>query len=112
MLPMVKAISIQDFITTYQAGSVPVVDVREAQEYVEGHVRGAIFAPMSRIHQYLPQVPRGTRVFVICRSGNRSETVAELLGVHGFDVTSVDGGTLAWIRAGHPVVTGRTPDGD
>lgn len=101
----------KDFIDRYAEG-VQVIDVREASEYVEGHVPGAVFTPMSRIAQYLPQIPRDEHVYVICRSGNRSRTVADFLTAQGFDVTSVSGGTDAWMISRQPVVTGETPSGD
>lgn len=108
---MTKTITMRDFIGAYADG-VTVIDVREAMEYVEGHVPGAIFTPMSQIAEYLPQIPRDQHVYVICRSGNRSKTVADFLTAQGFDVTSVSGGTDAWIISRQPVVLGRTPNGD
>jgi len=108
---MVDTIPMHEFITRYAEG-VTLIDVREAPEYVDGHVPGAVFTPMSRIHQYLTEIPRDEHVYVICRSGNRSKTVAEFLDAQGFEVTSVNGGTQAWEISGQPVVAGRTPNGD
>ena len=49
-------------------------------------------------------------MYVICRSGNRSRTVMDYLVRAGHDAYSVDGGTMAWISQGHPVVTGPNRD--
>ena len=45
-------------------------------------------------------------VNVICRSGKRSLVGAQALLDAGRDAVSVAEGTLGWIAAGHPVVTG------
>lgn len=97
-----------DFVAGYDETTV-VVDVREAAEYVAGHVPGAIFAPMSRIALHLAGLPRDRTVHVVCASGNRSGSMADLMAAQGIDAVSVDGGTEAWIAAGRPVVTGREP---
>ena len=102
---MDKTISTQEFLAAQQAGPVTVVDVREAQEYVEGHVPGAIFAPMSRIHQFLAQIPRDQALYVICRSGNRSASITRMMSEGGGFTHVVDagGGIRAWLGAGQPV---------
>jgi rhodanese-related sulfurtransferase len=43
---------------------------------------------------------------VICKVGGRSRKAAEFLRARGIDAVNVAGGTLAWIEAGEPVVTG------
>jgi rhodanese-related sulfurtransferase len=83
-----------------------VLDVREPAEYVTGHVPGAVLAPMSRITSALGPVPRDQVVHVICQSGNRSRSMADLLTSLGYDAVSVEGGTSAWVAAGWPVVRG------
>ncbi len=83
-----------------------VLDVREPGEYLAGHVPGAVLAPMSHITSSLDPVPRDRVVHVICQSGNRSRSMADLLVRLGYDAVSVDGGTAAWVAAGRPVVRG------
>ena len=43
---------------------------------------------------------------VICQSGNRSRSMADLLTALGYDAVSVDGGTAGWIAVGLPIVQG------
>ncbi len=85
---------------------VPLVDVREPDEYEEGHVPGAINIPVDRLPDRVDELDRSAPVHVICASGRRSAAMADFLTEAGFDATSVAGGTTAWIRAGHPVETG------
>ncbi len=99
---MAQRIALDDFILLHGNGAV-VVDVREANEYVEGHVPGATFAPMSRIALHLADIPRDEDVYVICRSGNRSQEGRDILLAAGLtQVASVNGGSKAWRDAGLP----------
>ncbi len=82
-----------------------VIDVREKYEYDEGHVPGARLIPMGQVADRLDEVPRGELVYVICRSGHRSQESADLLNARGHQALSVDGGTMAWREAGHPLET-------
>ncbi|HSP60497.1 MAG TPA: rhodanese-like domain-containing protein [Ornithinimicrobium sp.] len=102
---MTTTISIETFAARHADGGF-VLDVREPAEYVAGHVPGATLAPMSRITSSLAGVPRNRPVHVICQTGNRSRSMADLLRALGYDAVSVDGGTSAWVTTGRPVVTG------
>ncbi|MDA8438901.1 MAG: rhodanese-like domain-containing protein [Propionibacterium sp.] len=108
---MIPTISLTDFIALYPEG-VTLIDVREPDEYAEAHVPGAILKPLSELHRHLPEIPRDDTVYVICRSGRRSQAGAEEMIAVGVNAISVDDGTLGWIRAGQEVVTGNSPTGD
>lgn len=90
-------------------GSILLVDVREAEEYAAGHIRGALFNPLSQFDPgKLPVAGEGRKVIVYCRSGRRSVTAMEqarLAGRRDVD-THFGGGILAWLDAGEPVVEG------
>lgn len=81
---------------------VPLIDVREVDEFAAGHVPGAVNIPMSVIGGRLDELPDGA-FDVICAVGGRSGRVAEALEARGYDVTNVDGGTNGWVAAGYPV---------
>ncbi|WP_106814881.1 rhodanese-like domain-containing protein [Microbacterium timonense] len=81
---------------------VPLIDVREVDEFAAGHVPGAVNIPMSVIGGRLGELPDGA-LDVICAGGGRSGRVAEALEARGYDVTNVDGGTNGWVAAGYPV---------
>ncbi|MFV0462720.1 MAG: rhodanese-like domain-containing protein [Nostocoides sp.] len=83
-----------------------ILDCREPMEYVSGHVPGAILGPKSRISTVLGSLPRDRTINVICQSGNRSSSMTDFLTGMGYDAVSVNGGTSAWVAAGHPVVAG------
>jgi rhodanese-related sulfurtransferase len=97
--------TINALIEAHSTGAV-VVDVRETEEYVEGHVPGAIHIPLSHLPARTDEVPPTDPVYVVCRSGHRSQVGAEVLEAHGRRALSVAGGTMAWIKANQRVVTG------
>ncbi len=83
-----------------------LVDVREPDEYAEGHVPGALLIPMGQLADRIDELDRSTPVYVICASGNRSSAMTDLLRSSGFDASSVTGGTAAWAQAGQPLEKG------
>lgn len=89
-----------------KADGALVLDVREPQEYVQGHVPGARLLPLSRLEIELPSLRATRRVFVICESGARSSTAAQRLRRAGVDAVAVRGGTAAWRADARPVVRG------
>ena len=88
------------------ASGVPVVDVRMPDEYAAGHVPGATLLPLPEVPERAGELPRDRTVYLICRSGARSQRACAYLRDQGVDAVNVTGGTLAWIEAGHDVVTG------
>jgi rhodanese-related sulfurtransferase len=77
-----------------------VLDVREQDEWNEGHVPNAHHIPMNEVAENLDKLDDGARIFIICRSGKRSMTVANYLEAQGYDVVSVAGGTDGWANSG------------
>jgi len=83
-----------------------VLDVREPDEYADGHAPGAVSVPQAELALHLGEIPREQDVLVACRSGGRSLGSARFLSALGFErVANLDRGMLGWIAAGHPVVT-------
>jgi rhodanese-related sulfurtransferase len=95
-------------------GSLPrprVLDVRTAEEYAEGHVPTATNLPLDGLDPtglYQQGVlTRGEKIFLICRTSNRSRKAAAAFAAAGHpEAVVVEGGTLAWIAAQFPVETG------
>jgi molybdopterin/thiamine biosynthesis adenylyltransferase/rhodanese-related sulfurtransferase len=88
------------------SGEPVVVDVREQDEWDEGHIAGAVHIPRghleSRIERLAPDTSRP--VIVYCSAGNRSAFAAKTLADLGYeDVVSLAGGFTDWKRNGFPV---------
>jgi len=99
---------LEDLAVAHIRGAV-VVDVREPDEYANGHVPGAVNIPLSQVPARVADVPPGGRVFVLCASGNRSKDATDALRAAGLDAVSVRGGTKGWVQAGHAVTGGARP---
>ena len=89
-----------------ESGEPVVVDVREQDEWDEGHIAGAVHVPRghleSRIERLAPDTTRP--VIVYCSAGNRSAFAAKTLAELGYDdVVSLAGGFTDWKRNGFPV---------
>jgi rhodanese-related sulfurtransferase len=103
----VPEITIDDLAEKQAAGAV-VVDVRQPDEYEEGHVPGAVLIPLDQIPDRVGELPEGI-VYVICAMGGRSAKAVEFLGGRGLDAVNVAGGTQGWVESGRAVVTGTQP---
>ena len=85
------------------AGGALLLDVREDAEWAAGHVPGATHIPLGTLAARASELPGGTPIMVICRSGNRSQEGRDILLAAGLtEVSSVDGGAKAWRAAGLP----------
>lgn len=100
---MAVHVSIEHLVAAREAGAV-VVDVRETEEYDQGHVPGALSVPMSTVPSRVPELAALAAdgpVHLMCRVGGRSAQVADYLAGAGVPSVTVDGGTEDWVAAGH-----------
>jgi sulfur-carrier protein adenylyltransferase/sulfurtransferase len=83
---------------------VKVLDVREAEEFQEGAIPGAVLLPRGVLESRVEAlVPRGARVVLYCESGARSALAARSLSELGYaHVQSLAGGFGRWSDAGFP----------
>jgi sulfur dioxygenase len=80
---------------------IRLIDVREQQEWNQGHIAGAESIPLSSLAEKSAEWPRDQPIAVVCRSGARSGRGAQQLEHAGFTrVASLRGGVLAWVDEG------------
>lgn len=103
----VPEVDVAELARRHGAGTY-VLDVRGPDEYVEGHLAGSVLIPLGELGERWEEVPEGD-VIVICKSGARSARAVQTLNSAGRTTVNVAGGIVAWIEAGHPVVTGADP---
>lgn len=87
-----------------------VLDVREDNEYSEGHILNAVHVPLSNLSAKLKQLEkyRAQPIVISCRSGNRSGQACTLLKKNGFEkIYNLKGGVLAWQNANLPLLKGK-----
>lgn len=99
-----EGVSAQE-ITVSELPSEPVLlDVRENDEWAAGHAPAAVHVPMSELAGRLAEVPDAAPLYVICRSGGRSERVTQYLNANGWEAVNVAGGMSVWAGLGRPLV--------
>ncbi|VFU08327.1 rhodanese-like domain-containing protein [Methylocella tundrae] len=101
----VENIDIEELKLGLADGSILLVDVREPNEFVAGHIPGATLNPLQSFDaSRLPDVP-GKRVVLSCRSGKRSLTALDLARLFGRgDVCAhYPGGFQEWSQRGEKV---------
>lgn len=101
----VPEVEVEEALERCEDGAL-LIDVREPDEYTEVHAVGARLIPLAEVGEHADDLPTDAPVYVICRSGARSASAAELLRSRGVDAVNVFGGTLAWQDAGLPTATG------
>ncbi|TYZ13548.1 molybdopterin-synthase adenylyltransferase MoeB [Hymenobacter lutimineralis] len=95
----VNQISVAELRRQLESAHPPfLLDVREPEEYLAGHLPGATLLPLGSLHKGAGSVPRQHPVVVYCRSGRRSEqAITRLQTEFGFaNLLNLNGGILAW----------------
>jgi rhodanese-related sulfurtransferase len=82
-----------------------LLDVREAEEWAAGHVPGALHIPLSELGARYLEIDRDNTLYVICRSGNRSDHAAQALAGAGWEALNVADGMVGWHAAGRPMTS-------
>ena len=87
-----------------------VLDVRAPEEFVTGHVPGAVNIPHEQIAARIAEVPKDKDVVLYCRSGRRAGMAAEVLAANGYTrLKHLEGDMPAWIDKGRPVEKPKDP---
>ena len=73
-----------------------ILDVREPDEIATGKVPGAYTIPLGDLVAREGELPKDERIYIICRSGHRSQQACEYLESRGFDCVNVAGGMLEY----------------
>jgi len=64
--------------------NIVILDVREAAEYAFNHIPEAISIPLGDLENRINELDKEDDIFVICRTGNRSDLAAQKLAEKGF----------------------------
>lgn len=85
-------------------GGVVLVDVREPNEYAEGHIPGAVNIPIRQLAKNLDKLPKDKPVVVYCRTGHRAGMATAVLRLLGYtNVRNFTPAMVGWTKAGEPV---------
>ncbi len=83
-----------------------VLDVREPEEYREGHIAGAKLMPLGELLGKMKSLPKDKEIVCVCASGSRSHSASKMLLNEGYNVINMSGGMFTWQRARLPVKKG------
>ena len=97
------SISINELKQAMQADRAPIIlDVRDEDEYLAGHIPGAIMVPAKQMEQHLDMLKqyRKQEIVLYCVSGRRASAAATVLEDAGFKkVRLLEGNYPAWSEA-------------
>ncbi len=87
--------------------NVVLIDVRTPEEHREAHIPGSFLMPLDTLES-VESLPEGSKHIIYCRSGKRSLSAIDILSAKGFKgLVNLEGGIIAWTKAGGPVVSGK-----
>lgn len=112
----VKEISVDEAVKAIQNCDV-LIDVREADEYLAGHLPGAMHMSRGMLEFKMSAVPqlqaRDLSIVVYCKTSGRAALCAAALQEMGYlNVQSIAGGMDAWQAAGQPIAKPEQPSFD
>ncbi len=101
----------EQLIRRIQRGAVTVIDVRPAEEYRAGHLKGALSVPLAVLRQRLKTLPRSREIVAYCRGPYCVLAVqaVEVLRSHGLRAVRLEDGVAEWRARGLSVTTGDRP---
>ncbi len=69
-----------------------LLDVRTPQEFLAGHLPGAINIPVDELRARLTEIPRDRQIAAYCQVGQRGYLATRILRQHGFPAANIGGG--------------------
>jgi rhodanese-related sulfurtransferase len=90
-------------ITHQRRAEVQILDVRQPEEWATGHIADSVHIPMDEIPSRLHEIARDRPVVAVCRSGPRSDHVAQYLQRVGITAENKSGGLQQWTDDGLPL---------
>lgn len=84
-------------IDSLDTNSVTLLDIRSRDEFEMKGLKGSINVPFDEISSGLSKLPIDKPVYVLCRTGDLSSEVAEILEDRNYDAYNIEGGYAAYI---------------
>ena len=102
-------ISVEQAWERVQKEGAVVVDVRNPDEWVTGHVKGAIHIPVDDVLARIDELPTDKDLLFICAMGVRSGLACEMAAAMNLATDrlfNIEEGTPAWIQKSYPTESG------
>ncbi len=88
-----------DEVESLDGNTTLLLDVRQPEEWNEGHIPGAIPIPLTELRNRLVELPADREIVVYCQSGQRSYYACRILTQNGFRCRNLSGAYLTWSAA-------------
>jgi len=100
-----KTISKDELWSRVQSNDVVVIDVRPVEEFINGHIPGAISIPLAELKDRLNEIPNDHEIVAYCRGPYcvLSPEAIKILKDEGYKVLRLEECLLEWKSAGLPV---------
>lgn len=97
-----EAVSREELLSRLENGSVTLLDVRPEEEYVGGHLPGALNIPLRELEFRLAELPKDSEIVAYCRGPHciLSVEAVEYLRRQGYRIRRFDEGYPEWVSAG------------
>lgn len=107
-LETMQQLSAAEAKALWESGKAVVVDVRSADEFLSGHIPGAINLHAGRVLKNLHRLPQNKPIILHCLGGDRSSTaISALLPNSPVALYNLTGGIRAWQEHGYPIEKGQ-----
>lgn len=83
-------------IAALDTNAVTLLDIRSKEEFELNGFNCSVNVPFDEISIGLSKLPKDKPVYVLCRTGDLSAEVAEILEDRGYNVYNVEGGYAAY----------------
>ncbi|WP_242549955.1 ArsR/SmtB family transcription factor [Pantoea agglomerans] len=97
-----EAVTREELLSRLETGSVTLLDVRPEEEYVGGHLPGALNIPLRELESRLAELPKDTEIVAYCRGPHciLSVEAVEYLRRQGYRIRRFNEGYPEWVAAG------------
>jgi len=97
-----EPITIKELRSKIKNDNVTIIDVRPTQEYLNGHLPGAVSVPMSELKSKIKSLPAGKEIIAYCRGKYcvMAPEAAKILNKKGFKTTVLQDDINSWRFAG------------
>ena len=103
---VLEPISIEQLRTKIRRGKTTIIDVRPKEEYLNGHLPGAVSIPLPELKNEMKNVPADKEIVAYCRGKYcvMAPEAAKILNKKGFKTTILQDDVNSWRFAGLEVV--------
>ncbi|MGR6835318.1 rhodanese-like domain-containing protein [Syntrophomonas erecta] len=75
-----------------------IIDIRKAEDYAKGHIKGAVNVPFAKVHEYLDKLPADKELIIYCYTGQTAGQTVAIMNMYGYNARSLNlGFDKGWI---------------